>query len=374
MTLTTQLFIERANVKHENRYSYEKTLYIRGDDKVIITCPVHGDFEQQASSHLEGRGCRKCGYLTRPKSSKPKRTQQDFITRAHQVHGDKFIYSKVNYGGSTTKITITCPIHGDFEQTPRDHLAGKGCRQCQYSIPQKSHIRAKNTFITRASKKHDNKFNYDKAVYKNARTNVTITCPIHGDFEQTPDVHLKAPHGCPKCATIAIATQQRSSTERFIKTAAKKYPGMYTYTNSVYITAISDIEIMCNRCKHTFTTTPNKHLNCGACSVCDKRGFDFVKPAILYYLSVNNGQAYKIGITNQSVQDRYSLEELSRISILRTWEYAIGKEAYDAEQFSLKEYKYAKYTGISLLKSGNTELFSYDVLDLDVSTYFNKDS
>lgn len=57
-------------------------------------------------------------------------TQEDFVNRARKVHGNKYDYSKVKYVNSTTKVVITCPIHGDFEQTPANHMRGQGCLCC----------------------------------------------------------------------------------------------------------------------------------------------------------------------------------------------------------------------------------------------------
>jgi hypothetical protein len=59
---------------------------------------------------------------------------------------------------------------------------------------------------------------------------------------------------------------------------------------------------------------------------------------------------------------------LEKIKVLKTWDFALGKDAYNAEQYYLKEYKYAKYVGDPLLRSGNTELFNQDVLLLDQSS------
>ena len=101
------------------------------------------------------------------------------------------------------------------------------------------------------------------------------------------------------------------------------------------------------------------------------RGFNPNKPAILYYLSINNGQAYKIGITNHSVEVRYSSKDLAKIKVINVIEYSNGKDAYKSEQLILKEYSYAKYEGDPLLESGNTELFTHDVLLLDLSESAN---
>ena len=62
-----------------------------------------------------------------------KHTTQSFIARAKEVHGNKYNYDKVDYQGYYTKVIITCPIHGDFLQTPGNHLEGRGCKECQMS-------------------------------------------------------------------------------------------------------------------------------------------------------------------------------------------------------------------------------------------------
>lgn len=57
---TTEQFIKEANIIHDFRFSYEKTNYIKNQIKVIINCPIHGDFEQRPLSHLQGNGCPNC--------------------------------------------------------------------------------------------------------------------------------------------------------------------------------------------------------------------------------------------------------------------------------------------------------------------------
>lgn len=57
---TTEQFIKEANKIHNNKYGYTKTNYVAGNKKVIITCPLHGDFSQQAMTHTNGSGCPKC--------------------------------------------------------------------------------------------------------------------------------------------------------------------------------------------------------------------------------------------------------------------------------------------------------------------------
>ena len=131
MKKTNKQFIEEANIRHDFKYDYSKTQYINKREKVCIICPKHGEFWQEASSHLKGCGCPKCG-----KESSQKRQSlntEQFIERAKKVHGDKYDYSKTEYINSSTKICIICPIHGEFWQRPKDHTQGIGCPVCKSS-------------------------------------------------------------------------------------------------------------------------------------------------------------------------------------------------------------------------------------------------
>lgn len=120
-------------------------------------------------------------------------TTKDFIERSKQIHGDKYDYSKTVYKDAHTRVVITCPTHGDFEQLPTNHLAGKGCRLCSSNVENTT-----ATFITKARKVHGDKYDYSKTVFKRNRDKVIITCPIHGDFEQEANSHLQG-FGCKKC-------------------------------------------------------------------------------------------------------------------------------------------------------------------------------
>lgn len=58
--LDTKEFIKKSRLVHGRKYSYSKVKYINGKTKVIITCKDHGDFKQEPTSHLQGRGCPVC--------------------------------------------------------------------------------------------------------------------------------------------------------------------------------------------------------------------------------------------------------------------------------------------------------------------------
>lgn len=128
---------------------------------------------------------------------KPRQTLEGFITNSQAIHANKYSYEKSVYINNHTKVTITCPIHGDFEQTPNAHTQGKGCSTCY----QESKFYTQEQFIERASQVHKNKYTYENTVYTGGDAIISITCPIHGNFEQRAKVHLHG-RGCTKCANI----------------------------------------------------------------------------------------------------------------------------------------------------------------------------
>lgn len=125
-----------------------------------------------------------------------RKTTEQFIEDARKVHGNKYDYRGVEYINNQTKVTITCPEHGDFTQQPNNHLQGNGCVKCVKNI-----LKSTEEFIRASLDVHRGLYNYNKTSYKNSTTKVTITCKEHGEFIQSPILHLKGA-GCPKCADI----------------------------------------------------------------------------------------------------------------------------------------------------------------------------
>lgn len=60
--LDTEKFIKKAKEIHGNKYDYSLSKFTRSNEKVKILCKEHGEFIQEANSHLQGAGCRDCGY------------------------------------------------------------------------------------------------------------------------------------------------------------------------------------------------------------------------------------------------------------------------------------------------------------------------
>lgn len=284
--------------------------------------------------------------------------QEDVIRQFKEIHGDQYSYDKVKYKHDITKIIITCKIHGDFKLTPKSHKSGKGCPRCF-----KTGRASKNEIIDAFRAIHGDTYDYDKVNYVNDLKPITITCREHGDFIQTPKSH-KQGSGCPRCNPSG-----RKTTEEAIQDFKTIHFDRYNYDKVDYIDSHTKVIITC-KIHGDFEQTPHNHLNGNrrgsGCPSCVSNGFNSMLPGILYYLKIDNGRAYKIGITNKNVEERFTTKELERIEILKTWEYPKGKDALEKETIIMRDFKYAKWKGEDLLIYGNSELFDRDILGFDV--------
>jgi very-short-patch-repair endonuclease len=184
--MTQEEFINRSKEIHGDVFTYAKVKYIRSSDKVIITCRIHGDFIVIPNRHLcYKRGCPYC--------SGHNKTTSQFIAESKSIHGDSFTYEKTEYTTQNNKVIVTCKEHGDISVRPDGHLRGSKCPYCA-----KCGKRTKQDFIDAAKEMHGDEYCYSKCVYTNRRTPVTVICSDHGPFSVMPTAHKKG-QGCPRC-------------------------------------------------------------------------------------------------------------------------------------------------------------------------------
>ena len=354
------LFVEKAKAKHGDKYDYSQANYLTAKKKLAIICGEHGVFLQTPSDHLSGCGCPLCGVAKRRLSQSL--STDTFIERAKNIVGDRYDYSQVAYLGLRTKVKIICPEHGAFEMTPGTHLKNRHCPKCtgRAFVPT-------DEFVQKAKTVHKDKYDYSLVNCQHNRQAVKIVCRIHGVFEQEPRSHLLG-SGCERCASIERGAKKSSTAaDHFIEKARKIHGNLYDYSKALYKRNNANLTIGCAEHGY-FKQTPANHLIGRGCPSCSKTGFDPTKPAILYYLSINNGQAYKIGITNRTIEERFTNEDLSKISVVASWHFDVGEEARLREAEILNLYLTRRYKGADLLLNGNSELFDSDVLELEGKT------
>jgi hypothetical protein len=205
-----QNFIERANKKFNFKFDYSLVEYKNNDDKVIIICPIHGQFEQCTDDHLNSKyacnDCKKDVSITnkvvkekviKKKLDKIKIDRKElFFKRCFEIHGDRYDYSLTEFKSSNDKVKIICREHGIFEQRASAHTSDQGCMECRLE----KRRTGLDIFISRCFEIHGDKYDYSLVnKYVNSVTKVDIICKKHGVFKMRPEHHTNREQGCPVC-------------------------------------------------------------------------------------------------------------------------------------------------------------------------------
>lgn len=264
--LDTKTFIEHAMKKHNGKYSYEKTVVVDRNKPVIITCPEHGDFLQTPRDHIGGRGCHECAKRG-AREAKQKDTAY-FINKAKKIHGDKYDYSKVKYTKAKEKVTIICPIHGEFQQSPCTHLGGAGCPHCKAELRKERAKWTEEDFMKLAKEKYADSIDFSKTKFVSSSTPTTFICKKHNlEFSRTPS-QLIYKYGCPKCGKERIGQVYKKSYQQFLEEAKAVHGDEYTYYEDSYTKGSGKVKMKCNKCGNVFEQGVYLHINGGGCPQC----------------------------------------------------------------------------------------------------------
>ncbi|EON7637132.1 TPA: hypothetical protein OGU99_000801 [Escherichia coli] len=191
--ITLKEYIISCHLKHNFFYDYTQTDLIKIKSNIIIICPFHGEFVQDAYYHRNGGGCPEC-------SGNAKLTYDKFIERSNVIHNNKYIYEYCEKISHSTTIKIFCPCenHGMFYQTVNSHLDGKGCKKCANVVIGNKRKKSKEKVINKCNFIHNNKYDYSKLDYEYMNDIVEIGCPNHGYYFQRLSDH-QAGKGCSLC-------------------------------------------------------------------------------------------------------------------------------------------------------------------------------
>lgn len=185
-----QQFIQECINANPN-LDYSKTIYNGSNNKIIISCPKHGEVSVIANDFLRSKKCPKCG------NNVP--TNQEFIDRCKKYY-PTYDYSKCVYTTRDAPVTVICKKH-NYEFYPLAQNLERGqamCPMCKKEVYKETFTMSQNDYIKRCKEIHNNKYDYSKTVYTKMDDKVIITCPKHGEFKQLASNHIRG-YGCPKC-------------------------------------------------------------------------------------------------------------------------------------------------------------------------------
>lgn len=222
-----------------------------------------------------------------------------FIKKAQEIHRNKYDYSLVEVSRSKDKVKIICPIHGVFVQEANSHLQGRGCAICS---GKKFDL---DTFIRKANKIWNNKYDYSKVVYTGTNNKVCIICPEHGEFWQTVSNHLKGQCACKECRGKSKDFKVIRSKEDFIKVANEKYNYKFDYSKVDFKGSREKVCIICPE-HGEFWQLPYQHLNCkNGCPKCTNTfrftQDEFIKECEKIHPEYTTNKTVYTGITNSVI-------------------------------------------------------------------------
>ena len=200
----------------QDRYDFSNAKYKGALTPITgIVCYKHGEFQQySAQLRKDGAGCPQCGMDQR--KAKTRMNPVEFVARAEEVHPGRFSYERTAYKNMTTKVTVTCPDHGDFKISPIKLIhSAQGCPECgalrrgvrkdaSASARLAADTKMASTaadYAKRGTAVHDGLYGYDLSNYSGMNGKVRIDCPNHGWVEVHAGHHIYNKHGCPRCMT-----------------------------------------------------------------------------------------------------------------------------------------------------------------------------
>ncbi len=260
--MTFSEFVKQATATHGDKYRYVEESFTKAGAKTKIICPSHGEFMQNAFSHISGHACMAC------MREADRLSFDGFLRLATARHGNKYTYDPSGYVSSRSIISITCPIHGIYSQTPATHLVTGGCQRCATERTRQKNAYTTDEYIARATEIHCGKYDYAKTVYTGSLDSLTVTCPIHGDFIICAANHMRG-KGCKLCSYESLSASRKFTLTQFIEKAMAIHGNRYDYSASVYINSMSKIDIVCPD-HGTFSQVANAHLIGEGCPVCNE--------------------------------------------------------------------------------------------------------
>ncbi len=326
----TKAFIKKAAIKFGNKFDYSEVKYISAKTKVKIICSEHGEFYQTPDKHLHSvYGCPSCAkerevFYTKEHieaSAKARQmTKDEFIILANSKYKNKYTYIIDKWDGLVkSTIRVICPIHGEFTTNARSHLLkgnSTGCPSCGQEHSVQTKTNSYSYVLNKMKTLYNNYYTYEEHPdYKNQRSKIKIYCPEHGEFIKSVQKHLSG-QKCPDC-TIQELIQNGL------------LPGGY--------------------CEQIFEDNPELKE----------------KQAYLYYLSIDDGKYFKIGITTTSYLDRIKALKYKAKSFghdIKLLPIGVGKMSlYNA--YLLEQEILSKYSENRIYRKWTTELLNIDIFD-----------
>lgn len=270
----------------EKEFVFKKT-------KLKFYCNLHREFTRTIKDIEEGKGCKDCDKILYQEKQLLK-NKNEFITKAVNLHDNKYDYSAIDYKGAFEIIQIYCNTCKDyFPQKPREHLQGHGCQICGTKASHDKTRMTLESFLERIKNRYES-IDYSQLQFDSITGTGIFVCTKegHGPYEQKVSNHFRH-KGCKECVKEAIKKALTLTPEEFYSRI--KYKNHYDYSEIEYKSLREEVTLCCKKHNLRFPVTPYTLLytpeNSEYCPKCRKSGKSLKEIEIVLFLE---NQRYKV--------------------------------------------------------------------------------
>lgn len=269
--LSQQEFVEKAISRSKRPIDLSEFEYTGSASKSKAICPEHGPFQISANALMNRIGCPCCALTER--GQKRRLTQDEYITKAKEVHGDLYDYAYTQYLTSQDQVSILCKVHGLFNQGANSHLSGRGCPKCgDARVGVKSRL-DQSAYLARAIEIHGDTYDLSNIKFEGMSKKIEVLCRTHGVFYPRAGNFTTLSSGCPKCAREVTGRKTRKLEASYLTDAIKAHGGHYTYGKVSYKNGAAYLTIFCKD-HGKFKQLAQDHISGSGCSKCSHPVFD----------------------------------------------------------------------------------------------------
>ena len=356
--LTNAEFLSRLLIARAGRVTAVEP-YVHMFSEIGFVCDKGHSFKTTPASMLKSYvkyGCPECGCLSAHLSQT--KTQSQLIEDVKAIHGVS-IWPTGIYSGRNNKILWECENGHQFMATPATILMGSKCQQCIGRA-----VNNHEQYIAEIQRRFRGRV-WPTVQYVNSATKISHQCGKGHDFVISPNQVLDSVFGgCAACAGM-----KKRDNEGYDQQVEAAHGGRVIRVGD-YINGKTPITHRCDK-GHEWKASPTSILwQETACPECAHYGFKANIPAFLYYLRIIErtigNHYFKIGITNRSVSDRVKQMVCDGvvIEVINSRRFSTGSEAYLEEQRILLEFSKYLVPNCTLLRNGNSEVFTRDIMSL----------
>ena len=265
-----QNFIQESQRRFGSKHSFPniESEYENEHSKITIQCNDCGNiFTKRANDHITSPngGCCNCREIKRNESTS---YTYDYLLGHNVLNLQIKPFEGVK--SINEKVTIACPIHGEYEINISSFLKGKyACKKCSIVAEvQKKKERFKTEFVSRLNSLCHGNATPLMDTFVDSQTYMAFRCNVCGrEYRRQPNIIFtnKLVQPCQHCIKDEIIKQRTKTTETFISDAIKIHGDKYDYSKTQYIQSDKKVDVICKECGRTFSIEANSHLQGHGC-------------------------------------------------------------------------------------------------------------